>query len=88
VHGVGVGRQIRARQSEATKRSIMKRADHDDTQKRPAKPVEQPVPPFPEQHQQQPGLESELDPAPRWRGERYKSADKLAGMVALMGGPT
>ena len=60
--------------------------EHDDTQKRPAQPVEQPVPPYPEQRQQPPGLESELDPAPRWRGERYKSADKLAGMVALITG--
>ena len=64
----------------------MKHADHDDPQRRPAAPVEQPTPPYPEQRQQPPGLESELDPEPRWRGERYKSADKLAGMTALITG--
>jgi NAD(P)-dependent dehydrogenase (short-subunit alcohol dehydrogenase family) len=64
----------------------MTRDDHDKKPKRPSDPVEQPIPPFPEQRQDPPGLESELDPAPRWRGERYKSADKLAGMVALVTG--
>ena len=29
-------------------------------------PVEEPTPPFPKQHQQSPGLESKLDPAPRF----------------------
>lgn len=60
--------------------------DHDDTRKRPIEPVDQPKPPFPEQRQRPPGLESELEPAPRWRGERYKSADKLAGVAALVTG--
>ncbi len=60
--------------------------DARDAAPKPAEPVEQPVPPFPEQRQQPPGLESELEPAPRWRGERYRSADKLAGMVALVTG--
>jgi NAD(P)-dependent dehydrogenase (short-subunit alcohol dehydrogenase family) len=51
-----------------------------------AEPLEQPIPPFAEQRQEPPGLESELDPAPRWKGERYRSADKLEGMVALVTG--
>ena len=45
-----------------------------------------PRPPFPQQHQDSPGLESELDPAPRFRGEDYKAANKLAGKVALITG--
>jgi NAD(P)-dependent dehydrogenase (short-subunit alcohol dehydrogenase family) len=64
----------------------MTRDDHDAPPKRPDEPIEQPIPPYPEQRQRPPGLESELEPAPRWRGERYKSADKLAGMVALITG--
>ncbi|MFO8148863.1 MAG: SDR family oxidoreductase [Trueperaceae bacterium] len=64
----------------------MTRDDHDPPPKRPDEPIEQPIPPYPEQRQRPPGLESELEPAPRWRGERYKSADKLAGMVALITG--
>jgi NAD(P)-dependent dehydrogenase (short-subunit alcohol dehydrogenase family) len=51
-----------------------------------AKPVEQPEPPFPEQRQAPPGIEAELEPQPRWRGERYKPAGKLAGLAALITG--
>jgi NAD(P)-dependent dehydrogenase (short-subunit alcohol dehydrogenase family) len=46
----------------------------------------QPKPPFPEQHQRQPGLESKLDPRPRWKGDRYRPADKLQGKKALITG--
>lgn len=51
-----------------------------------ARPVDQPEPEFPTQHQEQPGVEAELDPAPRWRGERYRPADKLKDVVALVTG--
>jgi NAD(P)-dependent dehydrogenase (short-subunit alcohol dehydrogenase family) len=43
-------------------------------------------PPFPEQHQESPGLESKLDPAPRYQAEAYKPAGKLQGKVALITG--
>jgi NAD(P)-dependent dehydrogenase (short-subunit alcohol dehydrogenase family) len=42
--------------------------------------------PFPRQHQQQPGLESELKPKPRWEASRYRAAGKLEGKVALITG--
>ena len=45
-----------------------------------------PVPPFPEQHLPGTGLEKDLDPAPRYRAERYKAAGKLEGKVALITG--
>lgn len=48
--------------------------------------MKEPKPPFPEQKQRPPGLESELDPAPRWRAERYRPADKLRGQVAIVTG--
>ncbi len=51
-----------------------------------ARPVKEPEPPFPEQHQAPPGIESMIDPAPRWRGERYKAARKLENMVAIVTG--
>ncbi len=41
----------------------------------------QPTPPFPPQNQQSPGLESKLQPQPR-----YRAADKLLGKVALVTG--
>lgn len=47
---------------------------------------EQPEPPFPEQHPDKPGLESELEPRPRFEAPSYRGADKLAGSVALVTG--
>ena len=46
----------------------------------------QPKPPFPPQHQDKPGLESELDPKPRYQARGYKPAGKLEGKVALVTG--
>ena len=45
-----------------------------------------PQPPFPKQHQEAPGLESKLDPRPRYQAEAYKAAGKLAGKFALITG--
>jgi NAD(P)-dependent dehydrogenase (short-subunit alcohol dehydrogenase family) len=41
---------------------------------------------LPEQHQQKPGLESEMMPRPKYQGNKYKPADKLRGKVALITG--
>jgi NAD(P)-dependent dehydrogenase (short-subunit alcohol dehydrogenase family) len=46
----------------------------------------EPRPPFAEQHQRAPGLESQLSPRPRYAAERYKAAGKLDGKVALVTG--
>lgn len=46
----------------------------------------EPTPPFSQQHQDAPGLESELDPQPRWRAPLYREAGKLKGKVALITG--
>ena len=46
----------------------------------------EPKPPFPEQHQASPGLESKLVPRPRHAAEAYKAAGKLAGKIALITG--
>src|SRR5215207_2052474 len=42
--------------------------------------------PFPAQHQDRPGLESKLNPRPRWEAARYRAAGKLEGKVALITG--
>lgn len=47
---------------------------------------QQPKPPFPKQHQERPGKESELDPRPRYSAPHYKGADKLRDEVALITG--
>ncbi|HVS52732.1 MAG TPA: SDR family oxidoreductase [Opitutaceae bacterium] len=41
---------------------------------------------FPPQHQEAPGLESKLEPQPRWQAPRYRAAGKLDGKVALITG--
>ncbi len=45
-----------------------------------------PLPPFPQQHQEMPGLESELAPQPRFEAAAYRAADKLKGKIALITG--
>jgi len=50
------------------------------------RPIEEPRPPFPEQHLERPGLESKLRPRPRYRAPAYRAAEKLAGQVALITG--
>ncbi|HEX9106520.1 MAG TPA: SDR family oxidoreductase [Longimicrobiales bacterium] len=46
----------------------------------------QPKPPFPEQHQAKPGLESELEPRPRYKAPDYRGSGKLEGKVAIVTG--
>ncbi|HVA62148.1 MAG TPA: SDR family oxidoreductase [Terriglobales bacterium] len=48
--------------------------------------VEFPKPPFPEQTQESPGLESKMVPRPQYRAPNYRPAGKLAGKVALITG--
>jgi NAD(P)-dependent dehydrogenase (short-subunit alcohol dehydrogenase family) len=49
-------------------------------------PMKEPRPPFPKQHQEPPGLESELRPKPRFEAPEYRAAGKLEGKVALITG--
>jgi NAD(P)-dependent dehydrogenase (short-subunit alcohol dehydrogenase family) len=49
-------------------------------------PRKQPRPPFPQQKQEAPGLESELTPKPRFEAGEYKPAGKLDGKTALITG--
>jgi NAD(P)-dependent dehydrogenase (short-subunit alcohol dehydrogenase family) len=45
-----------------------------------------PEPPLPEQHQQKPGRESDLDPAPLYDAPFYKGSGKLEGLIAVVTG--
>jgi NAD(P)-dependent dehydrogenase (short-subunit alcohol dehydrogenase family) len=45
-----------------------------------------PAPPFPKQHQNKPGKEAALDPAPMYDAPFYKGSGKLADKVALITG--
>jgi len=61
-----------------------------DTKDKKAYPIHpgqpEPSPPFPKQHQDQPGLESKLQPKPRYQAEQYRAAGKLAHKAALVTG--
>jgi NAD(P)-dependent dehydrogenase (short-subunit alcohol dehydrogenase family) len=46
----------------------------------------QPKPPFPPQGLKPPGIEEEMDPRPRYQAPRYRAANKLEDMVALITG--
>src|SRR5215831_9176737 len=46
----------------------------------------EPKPPFPEQKLPKPGLEADLRPRPRYQASKYKPAEKLEGMSALITG--
>jgi NAD(P)-dependent dehydrogenase (short-subunit alcohol dehydrogenase family) len=50
------------------------------------KPQSQPMAPFPPQQQEQPGLESEMDPRPNYLAPNYRGSDKLRDKVALITG--
>jgi len=46
----------------------------------------EPKPPFPEQHLDKPGLESELRPRPKYQAAQYREAGKLQNKAALITG--
>jgi NAD(P)-dependent dehydrogenase (short-subunit alcohol dehydrogenase family) len=48
--------------------------------------LSEPKSPMPAQHQKKPGIESKLDPRPRYEAPNYKGAEKLKGKVALITG--
>jgi hypothetical protein len=48
--------------------------------------MKEPKSPMPAQHQRRPGLESKLDPRPKYEAPYYKGSGKLAGKVALITG--
>ena len=54
--------------------------------RRPPQMQGEPELPFHKQHQTAPGLESQLDPQPRFKALRYKAAGKLKNKVALITG--
>jgi NAD(P)-dependent dehydrogenase (short-subunit alcohol dehydrogenase family) len=75
-------RRVQA-QVDAEEKSFAK-PDEDAAMQAGARPY--PAPPFPEQHQQKPGIESQLNPPPMYDAPFYKGSGKLAGKVALITG--
>jgi hypothetical protein len=51
-----------------------------------AQSAQQPKPPQPPQHQEKPGIQSQMQPQPQYRAPYYKAAGKLSGKTALITG--
>jgi NAD(P)-dependent dehydrogenase (short-subunit alcohol dehydrogenase family) len=51
-----------------------------------ANATREPKPPFPPQHQERPGIEADIHPAPRFQAPNYKASGKLKDKVALITG--
>jgi len=75
-----------ARRTPAASRAPTARKGNERTGSGKAAQRSEPKPPFPRQHQQPPGLESKLDPAPRYQAAAYRAAGKLEGLRALVTG--
>jgi NAD(P)-dependent dehydrogenase (short-subunit alcohol dehydrogenase family) len=56
----------------------------DDTQQNPTQ--QGPQPPFPQQKQEPPGLESEMQPKPDYGEESYRGSGRLQGMATIITG--
>jgi NAD(P)-dependent dehydrogenase (short-subunit alcohol dehydrogenase family) len=92
------GKKASARQAagEATARSdrkLQRQAEARSQKKQPKKQGavqtgqrKYPEPPLPKQHQQKPGLESELEPRPEYQAPEYRGSGKLEDKVALVTG--
>ena len=63
----------------ASKKSAAKRAA-------PPRVQEEPKSPMPAQHQEKPGLESEIEPKPRYEAPHYKGSGKLKDRASLVTG--
>jgi NAD(P)-dependent dehydrogenase (short-subunit alcohol dehydrogenase family) len=65
-------------------RSFQPKAESGGAMQAGARPY--PTPPFPAQHQDKPGLEILLEPAPMYDAPYYKGSEKLLGKTALITG--
>jgi NAD(P)-dependent dehydrogenase (short-subunit alcohol dehydrogenase family) len=78
------------KQSSAKKTKSVNRAKTQATvhefPRRSKGPVEEPKAPLPAQHQERPGLESKIEPRPRYWAPHYRGSGKLMDKVALITG--
>jgi NAD(P)-dependent dehydrogenase (short-subunit alcohol dehydrogenase family) len=77
-------RDVQRQVEEAEERSFKPKAEGDEAMQAGARRY--PTPPFPEQHQEKPGIESRVDPAPMYDAPYYKGSEKLLGRTALITG--
>ncbi|MES2693974.1 MAG: SDR family oxidoreductase, partial [Verrucomicrobiota bacterium] len=79
-------KSTRARSARSPRQPTRSRADSSPASLSKPQMQSEPKLPFPKQHQSQPGIESKLQPLPRWEASRYLPAGKLNAKVALITG--
>jgi NAD(P)-dependent dehydrogenase (short-subunit alcohol dehydrogenase family) len=77
-------RDVQRQVEHAEARSFKSSGDNRGAMQAGARPY--PEPPFPEQHQEKPGLEARIDPAPMYDAPYYKGSEKLLDKRALITG--
>ncbi len=75
---------IQSRQDQ--KDGSMQKAKNDESDDAAQTGIQQPAPPFPEQHLAKPGLEAQMELKPKFMAEQYKGSGKLEGMTAIVTG--
>jgi NAD(P)-dependent dehydrogenase (short-subunit alcohol dehydrogenase family) len=86
-------RQAAGKETARSDRKLQRQAEARGQKKQPKKEGavqagqrKYPEPPLPKQHQQKPGLESELEPRPEYQAPEYRGSGKLEDKVALVTG--
>jgi NAD(P)-dependent dehydrogenase (short-subunit alcohol dehydrogenase family) len=80
-------RKIQSETDRADRRRSVRKAGSGESRKgAKTAPRRHPRNPLPEQHQQKPGSERELEPRPEYLAPDYEGSGKLAGMTALITG--
>ncbi len=77
-------REVQREVESAEQRSFKPKGDSRQPAQTGARPY--PMPPFPEQHQEKPGLEARIEPAPMYEAPYYKGSEKLKDKRALITG--
>jgi NAD(P)-dependent dehydrogenase (short-subunit alcohol dehydrogenase family) len=79
--------KTRTKRSGATRaNAASRRVQTRDSAQKEVGQLKEPKSPMPAQHQRKPGIESKLDPRPRYQAPLYKGAGKLNKKVALITG--
>ncbi len=79
-------RSVRKHENPRPKATVHEMPSRQKARGREREPMREPKPPNPRQHQAKPGIESKMQPRPRYEAPRYKPAGKLKDKVAIVTG--
>src|SRR4051812_1423351 len=79
-------KQSSAKKKKSAAENTARKATVHEFPRRTKGPMEEPASPLPEQHQEHPGIEAEVEPRPRYEAPHYRGSGKLMDKVALITG--